>query len=123
MPSRPMFSMLARTPMASSTRSEVSVSLLPSAVVMDVVTFLPAPSTFTPPTLAPRCRLIFFFLNARASVSLISSSSMGVSRGSASTMVTSAPKAFQKSANSTPMAPAPITTTDLGSSGSTIASR
>ena len=37
--------------------------------------------------------------------------------------VTSTPKAFQKSANSMPIAPAPMTTTDFGTSGSTIASR
>ena len=86
-----------------------------------VVTFLP--SIFTPATLVLVWTAIFFFLKARSSVAETSSSSMGTSRGRASTMVTSEPKAFQKSANSTPMAPAPMTTTDFGSSGRTIASR
>ena len=53
----------------------------------------------------------------------ISSSSIGSTRGMYSITVTSTPNAFQKSANSIPIAPAPITTTDFGTSGSTIASR
>ena len=67
--------------------------------------------------------MIPFFLKARVSASEISSSSIGTMRGVASTIVTWAPQAFQKSANSTPMAPAPMTTTDFGSSGRTMASR
>ena len=51
MPSRPMPSMLARTPTAISTRSDVTVSFWPSAVVNDVVTVLPL--TLTPVVLAP----------------------------------------------------------------------
>ena len=42
------------------------------------------------------------------------SSSLGTRCGSASTMVTSAPKDFQTLANSTPMTPPPSTTTLLG---------
>ena len=64
-----------------------------------------------------------FFLRMRVSEAEISSSSMGRMRGMNSMTVTSTPNAFQKSANSMPMAPAPMTTTDLGTSGSTIASR
>ena len=43
--------MLARTPTASSTRSDVTVWFLPSASVNDVVTVLPL--TLTPVVLAP----------------------------------------------------------------------
>ncbi len=46
------------------------------------------------------------------------SSSAATSRGSASTMVTSAPKLFQTLANSQPMTPPPSTTTDAGTCSS-----
>ena len=76
-----------------------------------------------PVVLAPVWMTIFFFFNALVSDAEISSSSIGRMRGMNSMTVTSTPKAFQKSANSIPMAPAPMTTTDFGTSGSTIASR
>ena len=53
MPSRPNPSTLARTPTASSTRSEVTSWLLPSPVVIEVMTLLP--STLTPLTLVLVC--------------------------------------------------------------------
>ncbi len=121
MPSRPMFSMLARTPTAISTRSDVTVWSLPSASVKEVVTLLPL--TFTPVVFAPVWRFIFRFLSTRVSDAEISSSSIGSSARHVLDTVTSTPNAFQKSANSTPIAPAPITTIDFGTSGSTIASR
>ena len=113
--------MLARTPTASSTRSDVTVWFLPSASVNDVVTVLPL--TLTPVVLAPVWMVIFRFLSVRVSDAEISSSSIGRTRGMNSITVTSTPNAFQKSANSMPIAPAPMTTTDFGTSGSIIASR
>ncbi len=56
--------------------------------------------------------------NARSSAFDDASSSVGTSRGSASTMVTSAPKLRQTLANSQPMTPPPSTTTDAGTDSS-----
>ncbi len=53
-------------------------------------------------------------LSSLASAFWVSTSSLGPTLSSISTMVTSAPKAFQTVANSTPMAPAPST---MGASG------
>ena len=50
----------------------------------------------------------------RASSLLMSSSSLGTRRGRYSTMVISLPKLLKMEPNSTPTAPAPITTMDLG---------
>ena len=52
--------------------------------------------------------------NARSSALEHSSSSAATRRGSASTMVTSAPKDFQTLANSTPMTPPPSTIAEAG---------
>ena len=52
--------------------------------------------------------------NARSSALDDASSSAATRRGSASTIVTSAPKDCHTLANSTPMTPPPSTTTDAG---------
>ena len=54
------------------------------------------------------------FLKTRVSSFEISSSSTGTTRGKNSRIVTSVPKLRKIDANSTPTAPAPITTSDLG---------
>jgi hypothetical protein len=73
-------------------------------------------------TLTPANVLIPFFLKARAASFETSSSSSGAIRGSASRTVTSAPNARYTVANSKPMAPAPMITTDEGSRSRTSAS-
>ena len=61
---------------------------------------------------------IFRFLKARSSAFDDASSSAATSRGSASTMVTSAPKLAQTLANSHPITPPPSTTTEAGTRSS-----
>ena len=56
--------------------------------------------------------------NARSSSLELASSSSGTRWGSASTMVTSAPKDFHALANSTPMTPPPRTIADAGTRSS-----
>ena len=58
------------------------------------------------------------FLYARVSSFEMSSSSTFTIRGRASMIVTSAPKLLNTEANSTPTAPAPMTTSDFGMAGS-----
>ena len=53
----------------------------------------------------------------------ISSSSTGRICGSTSTTVTSAPIVWKKEANSMPMAPEPITSSDFGMDSGTMASK
>ncbi len=62
------------------------------------------------------------FSNALRAKAEISSSSTGRIRSSTSTTLTSAPMAWKKLANSIPIAPEPITRTDLGMASGTIAS-
>ena len=76
-----------------------------------------APANFTPVLNA-----ILRRRNARSSSFELNSSSAGTSRGSASTIVTSAPKLLNTDANSTPITPPPRTTTRSGTSSSRIAS-
>jgi hypothetical protein len=69
-------------------------------------------STFAPEkTSMPR------FLYWRSNSLEMSSSSTLTIRGSASRIVTSAPKLLKTEANSTPTAPAPMTISDLGMAG------
>ncbi len=62
----------------------------------------------------PVLKAIFRLRNARSRAFEQDSSSAGTSRGSASMMVTSAPKDFHTEANSTPMTPPPSTITLAG---------
>ena len=73
-------------------------------------------------TLAPTRTSIFRLAKLRARSFEISSSSIGSRRGRASTTVTCTPYAAKTSANSTPTAPPPITTTEGGSRSSRSAS-
>ena len=59
-------------------------------------------------------KLILRLRNARSRAFDDASSSAAISRGSASTMVTSAPKLRHTLANSQPITPPPSTTTDAG---------
>ncbi len=59
-----------------------------------------------------------FFFSAFSSSAEISSSSMGVTRGSISSTVTCVPNELNTEANSTPTAPAPTITSVLGTAGS-----
>ncbi len=78
---------------------------------------------FTPFTAAPVRIFMPCFSNALRAKAEISSSSTGRTRSSTSTTVTSAPMLRKKLANSMPMAPEPITSSDFGIAGGTIASR
>ncbi len=60
--------------------------------------------------------------NARSSSLEANSSSLGTSRGSASTIVTSEPKLLNTDANSTPMTPPPRITIRCGTESSRMAS-
>ena len=110
--SRPTLSVRGARPTATSTLSTSFTICLPSEPV--TVTFTPAFvfSSFSNFALTkdsmPRLR------KTRASSLLTSSSSFGTSRGSASTMVISVPKLLKIDPNSTPTAPDPMTTMDLG---------
>ena len=66
----------------------------------------------------PTLKLIFRLRKARSTALEMSSSSAATSRGSASRMVTSAPKDFHTLANSTPMTPPPSTIAELGTRSS-----
>ena len=100
--------------MAASTRvawpSCSSSTVTPSRPVRTACTFTPVRTS------------IFRLAKLRARSFEISSSSIGRSRGSASTIVTWTPYAAKTSANSTPTAPAPMTTTEGGSCSSRSAS-
>ena len=76
-----------------------------------------APVNFT-----PVLKAILRLRNARSRSLEANSSSDGTRRGSASTMVTSAPKLLNTDANSTPITPPPSTTTLRGTSSSRSAS-
>ena len=73
--------------------------------------------TFVPVSTVMPC-----FLNDRSSSAETASSSIGTSRGSSSTIVTSLPKRRKIDANSTPTAPLPRITIDFGISFRPIAS-
>ena len=77
-------------------------------------TVTPSSCCSAPAKRTPVLKAILRLRNARSSCLEIASSSSGTSRGSASTIVTSAPKDFQTLANSTPMTPPPRTTTRAG---------
>ncbi len=77
-------------------------------------TFTPESFCSTPENRTPVLNAILRLRKARSSTLLAASSSAGTSRGSASTIVTSAPKDFQTLANSTPITPPPSTTTLSG---------
>ena len=64
-----------------------------------------------------------FFLKVRSNCCEMSSSSLGTMRGRYSTTVTWVPMALYTYANSTPMAPDPTMTMDLGCLGKVMASR
>ena len=70
----------------------------------------------TPLNLTPVLKLILRLRNARSSCLASAGSSSGTRVGSASTIVTSAPKDFQTEANSTPMTLPPMMTTSSGTS-------
>ncbi len=74
----------------------------------------PPSSWVAPANRTPVLKAILRLRKARSRALEHASSSAGTSRGSASTMVTSAPKDFQTLANSTPMTPPPSTTTRCG---------
>ena len=78
------------------------------------VTATPSSVVFTLWNGVPVRIVIFRFRNARSSALDDASSSRGTSRGSASTIVTSAPKLRHTLANSQPMTPPPSTITDAG---------
>ena len=73
-----------------------------------------SPSWVAPAKRTPVRKVILRLRNARSSCLEIASSSAATSRGSASTIVTSAPKDLNTEANSTPMTPPPRTTTRAG---------
>ncbi len=103
-------------PTATSTFSASFTTCLPSALVK--VTFTPSLVFSTFSTLAPVWVSMPRLRKTRASSLLTSSSSLGTRRGRYSTMVISLPKLLKMEPNSTPTAPAPITTMDLGICGS-----
>ena len=76
----------------------------------------------TPLNRAPSSCLMPLRRNCRSSSFDEDSSSSGTRCGSASTIVTWAPKEFHTEANSQPIAPAPSTTTDAGTRSRTSAS-
>ena len=75
-----------------------------------------------PVNLTPVLKVILRRRNARSSILEANSSSLGTSRGSASTTVTSEPKLLNTDANSTPMTPPPRTTIRCGTESSRMAS-
>ena len=114
--------MLPTTPTAEMTRSTLSVVVPPLPSSMVAVT----PSAFLSSlaTLAP----VMILMPASRSKRLrakaaISSSSTGRICGSTSTTVTSEPSARKNEANSMPIAPDPITSSDLGIAAGAIASK
>ena len=78
------------------------------------VTVTPESVTLASAKRTPSEKLMPRRRNARSSSFELDSSSPGSRWGSASTIVTSAPKDFQTLANSTPITPPPRTTTDDG---------
>ncbi len=113
--------MLPTTPTAEMTRSTFSVSVLPpfnSSVA--VTSFLPL-SSFV--TFASVWILMPAFSKRFRACAAISASSTGRICGRISTTVTSEPSVRKKEANSMPIAPEPMTSSDFGSSGGTIASK
>ena len=109
------------TPTAEITRSTLSdcVPPLPSSIV--AVT----PSAFFSSlvTLAPVRIFMPCFSKALRAKAAISASSTGRICGSTSTTVTSEPMVRKNEANSMPMAPDPITSSDFGIRSGTIASK
>ena len=87
-----------------------TVTATPSSVVLALWNGVPVRNAI------PRLR------NARSSALDDASSSSGTSRGSASMMVTSAPKLRQTLANSQPITPPPSTITEAGTRSSRSAS-
>ena len=113
--------MLPTTPTAEITRSTVSVCVppLPSSIVaVTPSAFLSSFVTLAPVMILMPCRSKL--LRAKAA---ISASSTGRICGSTSTTVTSEPSVRKNEANSMPMAPEPITSSDFGIAGGTIASK
>ena len=106
-----MFSMLATTPAAESTMS-VSILISPEGVL--TVEIQPAPLMSTFSTLEFRWISMPIFLYCFASSLEISSSSTGTTFGINSTIVTLVPMLAYTYANSTPIAPEPMTSNDLG---------
>jgi hypothetical protein len=82
------------------------------------VTATPSSVTLTLWKVVPVRSWILRLRNARSRAFDDASSSTATSRGSASTMVTSAPKLAQTLANSQPITPPPSTTTDDGTRSS-----
>ncbi len=78
------------------------------------MTRTPESSCVTPENFTPVVKLILRRRKARSSCLDSASSSSGTSRGSASTMCTSAPKDFHTLANSTPMTLPPMITARCG---------
>ena len=111
--------MFAPRPTAISTRAASTRAAWPSCSSSTVT---PSRPTRTAWTFTPVRTSIFRLAKLRARSFEISSSSIGSSRGSASTIVTWTPYAAKTSANSTPTAPAPITTTEGGRRSSRSAS-
>ena len=111
--------MFAPRPTAIRTRAPSTRVAWPSCSSSTVT---PSRPTRTPWTFTPVRTSIFRFAKLRARSFEISSSSIGKSRGRASTIVTWTPYAAKTSANSTPTAPAPITTTEGGRRSSRSAS-
>jgi hypothetical protein len=106
-------------PTAEITRSTVISWVLPPCSTVTVT--LSAPF-LTPFTVALVSSFMPCFSNAFCAKALISSSSTGRTRSITSTTVTAAPMFRKKLANSMPMAPDPITSSDFGIIGGTIAS-
>src|SRR4051812_774082 len=107
-------------PVATSKYSAFSLRLFPSGVCASRST--PAAPVFALVTRVPVRTLMPCFLNERSSSVEIASSSTGTMRGSSSISVTSLPKRRKIEPNSTPTAPVPMITIDLGIALSPIAS-
>ena len=103
-----MFSVLGLRPTATSSFSASSSSCLPSLVTS--VSFTPLSVLRMFSARAPVSTRIFCLRKLRSSSLEMSSSSTGTMRGSISITVTSVPNRRNMEANSTPTAPAPITT-------------
>ena len=116
-----MFSILPVTPTAEITRSTVSVCVPPLPSSMVAVTLSDFLSSLV--TLAPVKILMPCFSNALRAKAAISASSAGRICGSTSTTVTSAPNVRKKEANSIPIAPEPMTSSDFGTRSGAMASK